>query len=196
MPHNFQESLAYENSKSTIADSFYFDQFHVENIIRFNSGNTSDMVFQRKDIDLQLYGWGRHTNVSEKFRDFDFDDLYLELYSMYPDTKGWMHSSEANYLAYFFPKRMLWIKEQELQIIFKNHIEPSINYIELDEWLSKNRKRSGKFKTEIKVLDKTYSALIINAFNKTINKEWNTTGVSVSFGLLKDCGLTWKEFLL
>jgi len=193
MPHNFQTSLAYENSKSTVADTFYYDQFHVENIIRFNSGSPSDMVFQRQDIDLQLFGWGKHTNVSEKFRDFDFNDLYLELYSMYPETKGWMHKSEANYLAYFFPKRMFWIDKKELQQIFKTQIEPAINFTELESWLKTNKNKSGKYKTQIEVKGQPYSVQIITAFNRTSNKDWNTVGVSVPFNLLKNCGLTWRD---
>lgn len=196
MPHNFQQSLEYENSKSTIADTFYFDQFHVEEIIRFNTGSPSDMVFQRKDIDLQLFGWNRHTNVSEKFRDYDFNDLYLELYSMYPDTHGWMHKSEANYLAYFFPKRMFWINENELQQVFQKYIEPAINYKELDSWLNKNIKHSGRYKSSIVNESKSYEVQVITAFNRTTNKEWNTVGVSVPFDLLKRCGLTWKEYQL
>lgn len=194
MPHNFQKSLAYENSKTSLADSYYFNQLHIEKIIRFNSGSGNDMVFQRRDIDLQLYGWNKHTNVSEKFRDFDFNDLYLELYSMYPEVKGWMHKSEANYLAYFFPKRMIWIDKKDLISIFKKYIEPNIIYSDLNVWLANNKNKSGKYKTEIEVLETNYPVLVINAFNKTANKEWNTVGVSVPFNLLKTCGLVWKEY--
>ncbi|MBD80710.1 MAG: hypothetical protein CL840_17480 [Crocinitomicaceae bacterium] len=196
MPHNFWKSLEYENSKSQVADDFYYHQFKIENRIRFNTGSESDMEFQLKDIDVQLYGWNRYTNVSEKFREVDYNDLYLELYSMYPTVKGWMHKSEANHLAYFFPQRMLWIKEKEIQQVFKDFIEPSIDLETLNLWLEKNPKKSGRYASEIIFENRKYPVFIIVAYNKTQNKNWNTVGVSVPFDLLKAYQLNWKEYSL
>ena len=193
-PHNFWSSLKVERDKAVFADEFYFNVFEVENIIRFDTESERDMDFQRADIDVQLHAWERHSNVSEKFRAIDYDDLYIELYSMYPNVKGWMQNSSADHLAYFFPTRLIWIDKKDLISIFKKYIEPNIIYSDLNVWLANNKNKSGKYKTEIEVLETNYPVLVINAFNKTANKEWNTVGVSVPFNLLKTCGLVWKEY--
>jgi hypothetical protein len=106
-PHNFWSSLKVERDKAVFADEFYSNVFEVENIIRFDTESERDIDFQRADIDVQLYAWERHSNVSEKFRAIDYNDLYIELYSMYPNVKGWMQNSSADHLAYFFPTRLI-----------------------------------------------------------------------------------------
>jgi hypothetical protein len=192
MPHNFWRSLEYEGGKTKRADTFYYNQFKVEEIVRFDTGSAHDMEFQRMDIDVQLYGWGRHANVSEKFRDRDFNDLYLELYSMFPQTKGWMHVKGADYLAYFFPLRMFWINKKDLTRVFEEHIEPRIELDNVRNWIHENSGKSGKCKSELN----GHEIQVINAFNRVRKRSWNTVGVSVPFSLLKELGLDWKEFRL
>ena len=192
MPHNFWKSLDYEGGRTKLADHFYSDSFKVEDIVRFDTGSSYDMEFQRQDIDVQLYGWGRVANVSEKFRDRDFNDLYLELYSMFPERKGWMNVEGADYLAYYFPLRMFWIKKAELKKIYRSQIEPIINRSEIESWIRANPKKSGKFESNIA----NTNVQIITAYNQVRNKTWNTVGVSVPFHLLKNLGLQWKEFRL
>ena len=111
-------------------------------------------------------------------------------------VKGWMHKSEADHLAYFFPQRMLWIKEKEIQHVFSKFIEPKIDCSALNYWLDKNPKKSGKYRSEIEFEKRKYRVSIIIAYNKTKNKNWNTVGVSVPFDLLKACQLNWKEYQL
>lgn len=196
MPHNFWESLAYETSKANQADRFYSHTFGVESITRFDTGSSFDMEFQRKDIDLQLEGWGRFANVSEKFRDKDFNDLYLELFSMYPQTKGWMHNSEADYLAYFFPTRMFWINKRELLQIFTKHIDHIVSNQQIDNVLSKQKNKSFKELVSIQLNGTALKIPVIIAFNQTKTKNWHTVGISIPFKELKRLGLSWKEYNL
>jgi hypothetical protein len=192
MPHNFWKSLEYEGRKTQRADAFYSDRFKVEEIVRFDTGSAYDMEFQRQDIDVQLYGWNRFANVSEKFRDHDYNDLLLEAYSMYPNTKGWMHNSGANYLAYFFPLRMFWFKKEELYEVFQQHIEPKLDYSLVENWVSQNPKSSARIKTSIS----SYEAYLVIAYNRVRTREWHTVSVSVSFDMLKSLGVGWREFRL
>ncbi|MGB0403264.1 MAG: hypothetical protein ACPGEG_04150 [Salibacteraceae bacterium] len=194
MPHNFWESLAYESSKANQADRFYSHTFGVEAITRFDTGSSFDMEFQRKDIDLQLEGWGRFANVSEKFRDKDFNDLYLELYSMFPERRGWMHNSEADYLAYFFPTRMFWINKRDLLDVFSKHIENIVSNQQIDSVISKRKNKSFKEIVTVELNGKTLRIPVIIAFNQTKTKNWNTVGISIPFKELKDLGLSWREY--
>ncbi len=193
-PHNFWNSLKIEQDKSLLADAFYYSTFGVESITRFNSGSARDMEFQRMDIDVQLNAWGRHANVSEKFRDHDFNDLYLELYSMYPNVPGWMEQSEATHLAYFFPKRMIWLNKKELITCFNQFIQPQINEKSLAQLVNNSPKKSTKVKAAINIKGESFDCYYINAFNKTKVKEWNTLGVSVPFHLLDKLDCNYKVY--
>ena len=110
-PHNFDDSLKKESTSALGADVFYKRApFSVQNIERYNNNSPEHLALQRQDIDLAIIlGDGRTLSVSEKFRAHDYDDLLLEMYSKYPHTKGWIHKSAAERLAYFFPTRMFWI---------------------------------------------------------------------------------------
>ena len=195
-PHNFWKSLKVERKKAVLADAFYTHVFEVEKIIRFDTESGRDMEFQRADIDAQLYGWGRHSNVSEKFRDVDYNDLYVELYSMYPATKGWMHNSAADHLAYFFPTRLIWINKKELVIAFQQHILPKIIESKIDELIAQNPSKNGSLLAEITIDSISYKIRYIKAYNKTATKVWDTLGVSLPFDLLAAIGLKLREYKL
>lgn len=192
MSHNFWRSLEYESSKFQLADDFYFEQLGVERIVRFDSGSEEDMEFQRADIDVQLHGWGRHANVSEKFRKKDFNDLYLELYSMYPDTKGWMERNEADFLAYFFPDRVLWINKHELHELFHRDIHPLIEQEWLEGLVKKFPKKNGRQNYQKNGLEIS----LIKAYNRTRSKNWDTLGVTVSLDLVREAIPKMKEYQL
>lgn len=167
--------MDYESSKSQMADDFYYHQFKVNEIVRFDTGSEADMKFQRADIDVQLHGWGRHANVSEKFRAKDYNDLYLELYSMYPQTLGWMERNEADFLAYFFPQRVLWINKHDLHHFFKAQIQPDVK----EEWLTQIQERFPAKNGKVDLNLKGKKVSIIKAYNKTPTKTWDTIGISV-----------------
>lgn len=192
MPHNFWKSLQFEKRKFQMADHVYFDSLCVEEITRFDTGTKHDMEFQKQDIDVQLHAWGRFANVSEKFRDKDYGDLYLELYSMFPNTLGWMDVTGADYLAYFFPLRMLWINKSELKKVFEKCIKQQIPTQKIEVWIMKNPKQCGRFSFYIN----NFKMQIVIAYNRTKTKEWYTVGVCVPFKYLKQQGLSWKQYHL
>ncbi|MFO7659253.1 MAG: hypothetical protein R6W78_19510, partial [Bacteroidales bacterium] len=107
-PHAFPASLRRELQHQAKANRFYAEKLGVKDIVRYNSDSEEDMAYQRKDIDLSFELNGRRLMVSGKFRDHDYGDLYLECYSKYPETPGWMHKSEADFLACFYPERVIW----------------------------------------------------------------------------------------
>ena len=150
-PHNFWSSLKVERDKAVFADEFYSNVFEVENIIRFDTESERDIDFQRADIDVQLHAWERHSNVSEKFRAIDYNDLYIELYSMYPNVKGWMQNSSADHLAYFFPTRLIWIDKKELIRAFETHVLSNINAAKIEELQTNYQQQNGSLTDEISI---------------------------------------------
>ncbi len=195
-PHNFWKSLKVECGKAVSADEFYNNVFEVENIIRFDTESERDMDFQRADIDVQLHGWERYSNVSEKFRDTDYNDLYLELCSMYPNVQGWMQNSSADHLAYFFPTRLIWIDKKELISAFETFVLPNINNTKIEELITKYPQRNGSLADEISINSSSYKVRYIKAYNKTTPKVWDTIGVSIPFDLLDAIGVKLKEYAL
>jgi len=193
-PHNFWKSLKVERGKAVSADEFYNNVFEVENIIRFDTESERDMDFQRADIDVQLHGWERHSNVSEKFRDTDYNDLYIELYSMYPNVQGWMQNSSADHLAYFFPTRLIWINKKDLISAFEAFVLPSINKAKIEELVTKYPQRNGSLADEISINSSSYKVHYIKSYNKTTSKVWDTIGISVPFHLLGALGVKLKEY--
>lgn len=195
-PHNFWKSLKVERKKAVLADNFYSNVFEVEKIIRFDTESERDMEFQRADIDVQLHAWGRHSNVSEKFRDVDYNDLYVELYSMYPNTKGWMNNSEATHLAYFFPERLIWLDKKDLIKAFELSVLPAINDAVIQKLIDQNPSKNGSVIGNISIHSKQFDLRYIKAYNKTKRKTWDTIGISLPFQLLKEIGITIRQYEL
>ena len=76
--HNFDKSLQHEREFAERADRFYREQLKASEIRRYNNDNELDMSFQHRDIDVSITINGKTYNVSEKFRDTDFGDMYVE----------------------------------------------------------------------------------------------------------------------
>jgi hypothetical protein len=195
-PHNFWSSLKVERDKAVFADEFYSNVFEVENIIRFDTESELDLDFQRADIDVQLHAWERHSNVSEKFRAIDYNDLYIELYSMYPNVKGWMQNSSADNLAYFFPTRLIWIDKKELIRAFETHVLSNINAAKIEELQTNYRQQNGSLTDEISINSSSHKVRYIKAYNKTKSKDWDTIGLSLPFDLLEAIGVKLKVYAL
>ena len=126
MVHNFAESLIHERNQTVKADTFYREVLNVSEIKRFNSDSISDMEMQRQDVDLTLVLNGIVYRVSEKFRDKDYGDLYVEVYSKYPKTLGWLHTGSPNAILYFTPKKVYWITHKSLANFCLNVLFPLI----------------------------------------------------------------------
>ncbi len=105
--HNFNKSLLFERSKAEFADNFYRTILNVTEIKRFNSDNEEDMFYQKQDIDVEFKLKEKVYRISEKFRDKDFGDLYIEVFSMYPEVAGWMKTGNPDAINVLYSKKCL-----------------------------------------------------------------------------------------
>ena len=192
--HNFDKSLNREKTYQKRADCFYVKRLNATDIIRYNKDNESDMEFQRQDIDVSFRIKSKLINVSEKFREKDFGDLYIEFYSKFPDIHGWLDKSQADYMAYFFPKRVFLINEKKLSELYKNHLSQLISKNEFNSLIEQNLHKNVQKKFWLKIQHHYYSARIIQAYNKTKDTEWYTMGIALPFRVLSDFGILFKEF--
>jgi len=194
--HHFRDSLNRELQHQAKADRFYSEKMGVKNIARYNSDTQEDMVFQRQDIDLSFELNGRRLMVSEKFRNHDYGDLYLECYSKYPGTLGWMHHSKADFLACFFPERVIWLNKKMLVDFFHIKLLPAVP----GAWFAKiNRElhgRSGQQKHQLEFFGKTWEFTVIQAFNRSGNDQWHTIGLGIPFKMLEEFNIPGKVFMI
>jgi hypothetical protein len=193
--HHFGKSLKQEGISALSADVFYKRApFSVSNIERYNESTDEHMILQRQDIDLSIsFADGRKYSVSEKFREHDYNDLLLEIYSKYPDTKGWIHKSNAERLAYFFQKRMFWIDKKALSAFCLQELFPLVEKDAIERLLSQE---ANSLKVGLRLNDKIYYCILTQAFNKMGQDTWNTVSISVPFQLLHDYKIRMQEFKL
>jgi hypothetical protein len=192
--HNFDRSLQHEREFAGRADLFYRKHLNANAVMRYNGDNAHDMSFQRRDIDVALTINGKNYNVSEKFRDTDFGDLYLEVYSKYPHTRGWIHSGESDFIAYFTPGAVYLISSAGLR-----HFCLNIFFPEIPAGFYSEIFKSGKTKVKKTIVfpgekDEKIEISIIQAHNQTGNSSWKTIGVTAGFDLLSRYGVRWKKF--
>lgn len=194
--HHFCESLNKEKQFLPLADRFYIEKLGVKNIVRYNSDSEEHMPLQRKDIDLSFELNGGRVMISEKFRGDDYGDLYLECYSKYPDTLGWMHKSEADFLACFFPERVIWLNKKKLVNFFQTQLWPAIP----GAWFAKiNRElhgRSGQQKQPLEFFGKKRELTVIQAFNRSGKDQWHTIGLGIPFEMLEEFNIPGKVFII
>lgn len=188
--HNFNHSLQYERGKAEIADNFYRNVLKATGIRRFNSDNKHDMFYQKKDIDVELILKEKVYRISEKFRNKDFGDLYLEFFSMYPDVRGWMDSGSPDAIMYFTPENAYWISHRSLKHFFDKTLLPLIN----QEWFEKIYQTGETINSkQVKAGGKIYKISIIQAHNQ--NKvTWKTIGICIPFKWLEDAGVKFRSF--
>jgi hypothetical protein len=188
--HNFNQSLKYERSHTENADKFYRDVLGATEIRRFSSDNDEDMYYQKQDIDVELVIREKNYGISEKFREKNFGDLYIEFFSMYPDVPGWLDTGSPDAIMYFTPENAYWISHRSLKYFYDNTLAPLIK----KEWFEEIYKSGEAIKIkQINVEDKIYKISIIQAHNH--NKvSWKTIGISIPFQWLEDANVRFKRF--
>jgi hypothetical protein len=175
MIHNFELSLMHEREQSKVADSFYRDILKVTEIKRFSSDSETDMEMQRQDVDVLLTLNGITYRVSEKFRDKDFGDLYVEIYSKYPNTPGWLHSGTPNAILYFTPKSVYWITHKSLATFCLGALFP---LIPIDYFQELIQSQYSIITKTIHVNNTPIKINLIQAHNSpTEGKKWVTIGI-------------------
>ncbi len=177
-----------------MADAFYMRHpFSVKHIRRYNTGSEADIIKQRMDIDVQLNFEHGCYEVSEKFRDHDYGDLLLEIYSKYPQRPGWIQTSKAQRLAYFFPKRMFWIDEVQLKTFCLEELFPKVAHTAIELLLSQE---ANSLKLGLRLQEKLYHCVLNQARNVTNDASWNTISISVPFVMLQDAAVRFKQYSL
>jgi hypothetical protein len=194
--HNFIESRQYECNCQKRADDFYLKHLGAENIVRYNRNTNADLKVQRIDIDVSFQSNGNYVNISEKFRMRDFCDLYIEFYSKFPNTPGWLDKSQADYIAYFFPKRVFLIDEKALAEFYKNHLSKIVSEDAFERMVEQFPNCNAKKHIWVKIQDHSYKITIIQAYNQIENSSWYTMGIAIKFNVLSDFGIYYKEFVL
>ena len=193
MIHNFEQSLQNERSKADFADSFYCERFRASEIVRYCSDSEVDMSFQRKDIDVSFTVEGKQYHISEKFRETDYGDLYIEIYSKYPQIEGWMHTGSPDVVVYFTPRAVYRIMHESLKVFCIEKLFPKIP----EKWLQEMYDSRKTIVSKKITLDNfTFPINIIQAHNKpTSGSSWATIGVSVPFDVLKKFGVKIKKYI-
>lgn len=181
MLHNFEQSLELEKRQAQKADKFYRVNMNATSIRRFNMPTSYDMYMQHQDVDVRIIVAGKEYLVSEKFRERNFGDLYLELYSKYPTVPGWLYANLPHVIAYFMGEYVYWIKHESLMQFFFDKVFPLVD----SDWFQTmvTRKQSIVSKT-IQLGGNSYSINLIQAFNKANDGQiWSTIGLSLPFNL-------------
>ena len=192
MIHNFRHSLEYERSMATRADAFYRDVLGAKIIRRFDRDTDEDMEMQREDVDVIIERKGVEYRISEKFREHVYEDLYIEIYSKYPDTPGWVITGTPNAVLYFFPSSVYWVTHKSLYEFCVNVLFPAIPKAFIEEIFE--TKKSYLPKTIL--LDKqTVSVKLVQALNHDV-ADWETIGVCVSFDVLAKYGVQFSKKLI
>ncbi|MDR2065218.1 MAG: hypothetical protein LBP85_05880 [Prevotellaceae bacterium] len=192
--HNFSDSIQSEQKNHKRADDFYLNYLQVTDIVRYNRNTEADMKMQRSDIDVSFCRKGKYVKISEKFRAKDFGDLYVEFYSKFPDVRGWLDKSKADYIAYFFPARIFIIDEKALSAFYKNCLSNAISEDIFKRLIEQNPNGNAQKPALIKILDNSYKIQIIQAYNQTEDASWYTMGIAVPFKILADFDIYCKEF--
>lgn len=189
MIHQFKKSLQHEREQADMADKFYVEILHATDIERFNTNSETHMEMQRQDVDSQMIIRGTNFRVSEKFRDKDFGDLYIEIYSKYPHTMGWMHTGSPDAIVYFTPQTVYWITHKSLKAFCDELMFPAIPATWYEEIYKSKKTIVSK---NLLLKDTNCKINLIQAYNFD-GKPWETIGVSIDFDVLDHFGVKFRK---
>lgn len=192
MPHNFNESMGREVAHFKKANQFYREHLSAKNIERCDFSTKEGKIQQRADIDLFFDHNSRRISVSEKKRNKDYGDIYLETYSKYPNTEGWVLHSKADFFAYFFPTRVFWAPFQPIVNFYRDHIAKSIPKTAYENIYKNGFKRSCINSIDININKQNYRIMIIQAYNYISGSSWHTIGFSMPFTVLENNDLDYQ----
>lgn len=194
MKYSFETSLINERKHAEKADAFYKNVLQISEIIRYNTDSDSDLKMQLQDVDVLLRLNNISYKVSEKFREIDYADLYIEVFSKYPQKKGWIHHGSANAVLYFTPKTVYWITFKSLSDFCLKTFFPLLPKVWFQELYKSNK---TFFSKEFLFNGKIQKINLIKA--QSVSSDgcfWNTIGISVPFLFLKENGVKFIEFQL
>lgn len=176
------------------ADMFYKNVLKAEIVKRYSWYNEEDKEFLKKDISLTIKMNDKETTISEKSRDQDWHDIYVEIFRKYPDEDGWIKVTEAEYLGYFLPGRVLWAKMEPIKALCHNIISKAIESGIYKELLYMYPKNSGRLSKTFKINTKTYSFNFIQICHEEGDNSYYSIGISLPFVLLMDFRIYYKIY--
>ena len=194
MIHNFDQSLEHERNQTIKADTFYRDVLNAIDIKRFDTDSEADMDKQRQDVDLIFTLNNITYKVSEKFRDKDYGDLYVEVFSKFPKTKGWLETGSPNAIIYFTPNSVYWITHKSLAEFCLKSLFPAIPHNWYVDLYQSNKTIVSKY---LKIESKIQKLNIIQAHNSLADgSKWETIGISAPFSFFENNGVKIKKWKL
>lgn len=201
--NDFFKSLEYEQSMYSKADSFYkkliqniwFAEYKNDQIFisikRWDFNTPEGKIKQLDDIDvtidIEVNNRIYHYDISEKFRRDDYLDMFVELYSKYPNVEGWGVKSKANVIFYHTPNYLYIIDTNQLKEVAKNimKIVPKV----VDEM-----NRNGTYRVEEYYEEKDYFLDFIKTPTYLYNKKaWEGLGVCLPWHLFGDFNITMNK---
>lgn len=190
--YSFNESLAKEKNTRKWFDSIYESYGgKVKSICDYDT--FEGKLQQQNDIDVLLEKDNKIFKVSEKARDKDFGDVYLEHYSVFEDKKiGWTQDSQADILAYGIPSKNI-CKIYEMAEV-KNIYRLITSLLPLDEiendMISRNE---NKRKIPVNIDTQSFNVYIIVAATIHNGKYYHTTGFTVEDNILTPIKIIKRE---
>jgi len=195
MPHNYNSSILYEKTWHPIADAFYHSKYPIAEILRYTDDSKNDLEFQRKDIDLTLKFEDKEIHLSEKFRKEDYGDFLIELYSKYPEKKGWMENNEADFIAYFTSQKVYFINKKELVCWYQSEDFLDILKKDIEIFHQENSLKSARKKIQFhSKIGNNLHLNLIQAYNKTKDADWHTISIAMTWEDMIREGLRVKSY--
>ena len=176
------------------ANMFYKNVLKAEIVKRYSYDNKEDKEFLKRDISLTIKMNDKETTISEKLRDQDWNDIYVEIFRKYPHEDGWIKVTEAEYLGYFFPGRVFWAKMEPIVVLCQDIISKAIGSGIYKELLYMYPKNSGRLSKTFKINTKTYSFNFIQTYHEEGDNSYYSIGISLPFVLLMDFRIYYKIY--
>ncbi|MFH0867574.1 MAG: hypothetical protein V1904_15395 [Bacteroidota bacterium] len=176
------------------ADMFYKNVLKAEIIKRYSHKKDEDKDILSKDINLHVKMNEKETTISEKTRDQDWNDIYVEIYRKYPDEAGWIKFTEAEYLAYFFPGRVFFSKMDPIRSLCQDILCRAVNTGIFKDMYYMFFRSSGRHSQSIKINNKTYNFTFHQTYHDGGENSFYSIGIILPFVMLMDFRIDYKIF--
>ncbi len=190
--HVFNNSLEYEKSKLEKADTFYINVLNVTDIKRSDFNTISGKDLQKKDIDLVFTHKSKQVSISEKFRNVDYDDILIEVYSSFNTptsyVHGWIHKCEADVIMYFTKSKVYKINAKELKKFYFDNIDEKFLTDVFYEIRYNNSQRSLSRKLTLDIGNTDQEIRLVQAYNRS-HIDFYTMSMCVTIEILRKNGV-------
>lgn len=176
--HNFKECLKFEQEGYDRQDKFYLQHF---GCIPFNERipYEENRRYQKSDRDLDFIYNGEVKSISEKRRKDDFPDTLFEIYSVWPNEKGWAMHSYADLLCYFMPSSVMVVNMQDAVGVLVNNDIPN-QIVRYEGYTMKDFTINGN----------KYKLPVIRAQNDG----YSTISIALTDSQMRELGIRFKRF--